>query len=649
MKRWLNSNVVVLVWRLAVVYVVLALCRVAFWVYNADLMGGLEAAEVWNLVRGALRFDSATVVYTNALFVVMSLLPGAWRARRWWQRAMMTVYVAFNSVSVAVNMSDAVYFHYTAKRFTAEEIFFADNSNSVQLVFKFLGENLGMVAAGFALIALLVVAYRPKWVPSSPIKNLWARGAVEVTVLVVAGVMCMAGARGGLSRAVRPITLSNATAYTHDVGKANLILSNPFCIVRTMGRKTVPYKEFYPLDTLRTIYTPYHYPTPVADTLPDLSGRNVMVFVLESFSAEHSAYLSPHLYPDGRGYTPFLDSLMRTGYAFRHAYANGHKSIEALPSVMGSIPSFQTPFVLIPQSLGESLQMPRILADKGYSTLFVCGSERGSMGFDAYMSSAGVERQLWREDFERERGTRHFDGFWGVWDEHMIDFAGETLGTMPEPFFAAQFTLTSHHPFVVPDEWRDRLPEGRTKVHPGVAYVDASLRQFFERYGAEEWFRRTVFVFVADHVSSETFDAETRTALGGSRIIQFFYTPDGALQGECVDVAQQVDIMPSLLYLLGVREPYFAYGRNVFAEADPMTFYWSTSAMRYVSTDGEWTVLFDGESITDLYRWDDRLMTSPLALNDHPEVVERFECRLRAVVQQYFLHIRNMNYTVPVE
>ena len=649
MRRWLNSNVAVLVWRLTMVYVVLALCRVAFWVYNADQMGGLADGEVWSLVRGALRFDSATVVYTNALFVVMSLLPGAWRARGWWQRAMMTVYVAFNSVSVAVNMSDAIYFHYTAKRFTAEEVFFADNSNSVQLVLKFAAENLGMVVLGFALIALLVVAYRPKWVPSSPIKNRWARGVTEVVVLAVAAVMCLAGARGGLSRAVRPITLSNATAYTRDVGKANLILSNPFYIVRTMGRKTVPYREFYPLDTLDEIYSPNHFPTNSADTLPDLSGRNVMVFVLESFSAEHSAYLSPHLYPDGKGYTPFLDSLMRAGYAFRYAYANGHKSIEALPSVMGSIPSFQTPFVLIPQSLGESRQMPRILADKGYSTLFVCGSERGSMGFDAYMSSAGVERQLWREDFERERGTDHFDGYWGVWDEQMIDFAGEALGAIPEPFFAAQFTLTSHHPFVVPDEWRDRLPEGRTKVHPGVAYVDASLCQFFERYGAEEWFQRTLFVFVADHVSSETFDAETRTPLGGSRIIQFFYTPDGALRGECREVAQQVDIMPSLLHLLGVREPYFAYGRDVFAEGEPMTFYWSTSAMRYVSTDGHWVVLFDGERVTDLYRWSDRLMTSPLALSEHAEVVGHFERKLRAVVQQYFLHIRNMNYTVPFE
>ena len=647
MKKWLNSNVVVLVWRLVVVYVVLALCRVVFWVNNADLMGGLAEGEVWNLVRGALKFDTATVAYTNALFVIMSLLPGRWRAAKWWRRAMFAVYLTFNSVSVAVSMADAIYYHYTAKRFTAEEFFFADNDNSVMLVLKFAAENLGIVVAGFSLIALLAVAYRPKLTPRNPIRNSWLRAGVEVVALVVFCVACMAGVRGGLSRAVRPITLSNATAYTRDVNKANLILSNPFCVIRTMGRKTVPYKEFYDEPTLFSIYSPYHYPA-TTDSLPaTLAGRNIVVWVLESFSAEHSAHLSPHLYPDGKGYTPFLDSLMRSGFTFRNAYANGHKSIEALPSVMGSIPSFQTPFVLIPQSLGESRQMPRILAERGYQTLFFCGSEHGSMGFDAYMSGAGVGRQFWREDFERVHGTKHFDGYWGVWDGPMIDYVGEVLDATSQPFFAAQFTLTSHHPFVVPDEWRSRLPEGRTKVHPGVAYVDASIRSFFEKYSDSEWFANTVFVFVADHVSSETFDAETRTPLGGSRIIQFFYTPDGVLQGECKQVAQQVDIMPSLLGLLGVDEPFFAYGRNVFAEGEPLTFYWSTSAMRYVSTDGEWIVLFDGERVTDLYRWSDRLMNSPVSLSDEPEVVVRFERRLRAVVQQYFLHLRRMKYTVP--
>ena len=110
----------------------------------------------------------------------------------------------------------------------------------------------------------------------------------------------------------------------------------------------------------------------------------------------------PELYA-GRaeqGFTPFLDSLMREGLCFERFYANGTRSIQALPSVLGSIPSFRTPFVLMPQSLGESRQLPAMLADEGYSTAFFCGSERGSMGFGAYARSAGVERLVSREDYE---------------------------------------------------------------------------------------------------------------------------------------------------------------------------------------------------------------------------------------------------------
>ena len=81
-----------------------------------------------------------------------------------------------------------------------------------------------------------------------------------------------------------------------------------------------------------------------------------MVFIMESMSAEHSAYLMPEVYAgrETKGFTPFLDSLMRGGLCFKRMYANGTRSIQAMPSVLGSIPSFRTPFVLMPQSLGES-------------------------------------------------------------------------------------------------------------------------------------------------------------------------------------------------------------------------------------------------------------------------------------------------------
>ena len=227
-----------------------------------------------------------------------------------------------------------------------------------------------------------------------------------------------------------------------------------------------------------------------------------MIFVLESFSSEHSALLNPDLYPDGRGFTPFLDSLMREGYCFPNAFANGHKSIEALPSVLSSIPSYRTPFVLMPQALAETKALPALLADEGYSTSFFNGSGRGSMGFGAYATLAGVQRYYSREDYEKVCSTGDFDGYWGIWDEPFLQYMSRTLSETPEPFFASAFTLTSHHPFVVPERYADTLPKGKTKVHQGVAYTDMALKKFMETSSKEPWFRRTIFVFVADHVSS---------------------------------------------------------------------------------------------------------------------------------------------------
>ena len=100
-----------------------------------------------------------SVLYANALLVALSLVPLHLRERRGWQRMLYLYYVVVNGLLVvAVNLADAVYFRYTQKRFTAEEIFFAENDNSLQLAGKFLGENIPLLLAGAALIALLAFA-----------------------------------------------------------------------------------------------------------------------------------------------------------------------------------------------------------------------------------------------------------------------------------------------------------------------------------------------------------------------------------------------------------------------------------------------------------------------------------------------------------
>ncbi|MBR2217022.1 MAG: sulfatase-like hydrolase/transferase [Alistipes sp.] len=633
MKRLLHTPLALLVWRIVLLYAVLMLCRTAFYLYNAAVLGPLTWAEAWPLLAGALKFDTASVVYADGVFILLSLLPLPLRERRWYRAVLFWYYVAVNAVLVvATNLADTVYFRYTQKRFTADEIFFADNDNSLQLVGKFMAENWYLVLLWIALTALLAWGYRRRVREESIFSRGWAYYIGNTVIFAAAAGLSVTGMRGGMTRMTRPITLSNATLYTADSGKANLILSNPFCILRTIGSAgSVKYKKHFAPEELARRFTPVHQPADSAAV--NLAGRNVVVFIMESMSAEHSAYLCPEVYADRevKGFTPFLDSLMQNGLVFKRMYANGTRSIQAMPSVLGSIPSFRTPFVLMPQSLGESRQLPAMLADKGYATLFFCGSEHGSMGFGAYARSAGVERLVSREDYEARHGTGDFDGYWGIWDEPFLQFMGEELAATPEPFFATLFTLSSHHPFVVPEQYAATLPDGYTRIHKGVAYDDQAFRRFFHRFGGEEWFRRTIFVFVADHVSSEKFAEKTRSYPGNMHIVGFIHTPDGALQGEVREVTQQLDIMPTVLGLTGNTEPYFAFGRDVLNE--PQRPRWS------VSYDGKFRALTDDGAVV--------LNDSGTEVQECPATpaADSLMQSFRALIQQYYSHIERKSYT----
>ena len=633
MKRLLHTPLALLVWRIVLLYAVLMLCRTAFYLYNAAVLGPLTWAEAWPLLAGALKFDTASVVYADGVFILLSLLPLPLRERRWYRAVLFRYYVAVNAVLVvATNLADAVYFRYTQKRFTADEVFFADNDNSLQLAGKFMAENWYLVLLWIALTALLAWGYRRRVREESLFSRGWAYYVGSTVIFAAAAGLSVAGMRGGMTRMTRPITLSNATLYTADSGKANLILSNPFCILRTIGSAgSVKYKKHFTPEELPRRFTPVHQPADSAAV--NLAGRNVVVFIMESMSAEHSAYLCPEVYADRevKGFTPFLDSLMQNGLVFKRMYANGTRSIQAMPSVLGSLPSFRTPFVLMPQSLGESRQLPAMLADKGYATLFFCGSEHGSMGFGAYARSAGVERLVSREDYEARHGTGDFDGYWGIWDEPFLQFMGEELAATPEPFFATLFPLSSHHPFVVPEQYAATLPDGYTRIHKGVAYDDQAFRRFFHRFGGEEWFRRTIFVFVADHVSSEKFAEKTRSYPGNMHIVGFIHTPDGALQGEVREVTQQLDIMPTVLGLTGNTEPYFAFGRDVLNE--PQRPRWS------VSYDGKFRALTDDGAVV--------LDDSGTEVQECPATpaADSLMQSFRALIQQYYSHIERKSYT----
>lgn len=105
LQRFLKNDATTLLLRLALLYILWFLCRIVFYLQNAGLVGPLEWNEIPGLLRGAGMFDTASILYVNALFILLSLLPFRFRETRRYQRILCWLYTVTNALALIVNLS----------------------------------------------------------------------------------------------------------------------------------------------------------------------------------------------------------------------------------------------------------------------------------------------------------------------------------------------------------------------------------------------------------------------------------------------------------------------------------------------------------------------------------------------------------------
>lgn len=630
-KRLAVNDISTLILRLLTIFIVMGLLKVTFYMIDKPLLGHIsDAQESRNIAKGGFLFDTMSILWTNSLFILLSILPFRFREKRWYQGILYTIYLITNSIIIILlNGTDVVYFAHTMKRLTLEDTHFYNNSNNLPIIFDFLTHNLPLVIICIALIAFLVYAwhyinYQPTKVTNN--RRYYLSNSIAAVVIAF---LCISGMRGTFNPAKPWIKMSDAAAYSPE--KTWLTLSNPYCFLRSLD-KTTQYDKtnYFRPNEIDRVFSPEHK---IDSSLCDLGQRNVMVFILESFSREHSKFLNPKLYEYEEDYTPFLDSLMQEGYTFTNAYANGQKAIESVPAILASIPSFKTSFATMHELFGDFEAMPEILAKQGYETAFFYGSERNSMRFEDIAYQFGIQHCYCRDDFEKVYPLNDStnEPCWGVYDMPYFQFMADEIAKMQEPFFASVFNLSSQHPYRVPPDYSNMVPRGHTPEQRVVAYTDLSIRRFFDRIKDEPWFCNTLFVFVADHVSPLCYDPQNYTMKGHSSIIEFLYTPDGNLCGLDNTTVQQLDIMPTVLGLIGNKEPYFAFGRDIFNETtrEPVAFNCINQVYQCI-TDST-TFYFDTEKVVK-------------SIGNTPTKEETDF--LKAVIQRYGESLTNRSYTV---
>ena len=630
--RSLLRPLVALLADLLMAYAVYMLARLVFLWENWGLFSeGMTGGHLLELLRGGLTFDTTAILYTNVLWVVMVLLPLPQKERRPYRLTCRGLFVAVNTLALAINLCDVVYFPFTMRR-TTTTVFneFANESN--------LGAIIGHeLLAHWHLVLLTVVAAILLWrLYREPCLDPRRTGTTRYCLtmllsLLVFAPFCIAGMRGGWTRQVRPITLSNANAYCRRPAEVGIVLNTPFSLIRTIGKSHFEVPTYYTADELDAVYSPVHLP---ADTVA-MKKKNVVVLIIESFGREYIGALNRTLeHGQYKGYTPFTDSLIARSATFTRSYCNGRKSIDGMPSILSSIPMFVEPFFLSPYSVNHVSGLADCLGRKGYRTAFFHGAARGSMGFLAFARATGFADYYGREDYEADTPDATDDhGVWGIDDEPFLQYFCRKMSAMQEPFMTALFTLSSHHPFEVPRPYRDVYTEEGLPIHKVIRYTDHALQLFFSRAAREPWFRNTLFVLTSDH-TNQSDHAEYQTDLGGFSSPIIFFDPTGDIAPGMRDaIAQQTDIMPTVLGHLGYDEPYVGFGIDLFSTpAD------DTWAVNYLNGTYQYVryghvLQFDGRQATAVYSLEDSLMKRNL-LNHVPQqpLMER---QLKAIIQQY--------------
>jgi len=335
----------------------------------------------------------------------------------------------------------------------------------------------------------------------------------------------------------------------------------------------------------------------------------------------------------GGNFTPLLFSLIDESLYFSNAFANGKKSIEAMPAIFAGIPTLMdNPYISSPYGMNQIKALPTLLKSKGYSSAFFHGATNGSMKFDEFANIAGFDKYFGRLEYDNED---HCDDTWGVLDEYFNPWTASTITKeLNEPFLAGLFTLSSHHPYYIPEEHRNHLPEGEFPIAQSIAYGDMSLRKFFDVAKKQPWYNNTIFVLCADHTPAGHSPFFVNR-IGMYQIPILIFDPSKRIEPKVNDqIFSHIDIMPTLLDLIGYEDDFYSFGKSKFSKSESR-FTYNYINETYHLFKGDYLLNFQNDKAVGFYNYKLDSLAQKDSLNYYRQEINQHLKLIKAVIQRY--------------
>ena len=508
-----------------------------------------------------IRFDLSALVYINIPFFIILFLTYFIR-KKFLHKIINIIFYSVNIPFIVINNIDIEYYKFTQKRSTYDffELLFLGNDaqNTIpNYLVDFWPVTLFTILQILFLLRLKEIKNYLSFNFNFSTKYNVLYNSITIIILTLLLVIL---ARGGVQ--LKPIKPINAGEFSLS-GNDALILNTPFCVLHSFYETPLKRYNYFTKKEINKIYSPNH-----KFSSKKMDKKNVVIIILESFSREFIGS-----YNSTKGYTPFLDSLMKSSLVFENAFANGLKSIEALPSITASIPALTTnPFITSSYVQNKFTSLADLLKKEGYNTSFYHGGERGTMGFYSFCKKAGFDDYFGMEEFNNDK---FFDESWGIYDGPFLEFFHKKLDDTKSPFFTTFFSLSSHHPFVLPKDYikRKKLEGKKIGISETITYTDYCLKIFFDKAKKSKWFKNTIFIITSDHTTvidrkDPAFKSKIKkykNRIGRYSIPMIIFKGDSSLIGIKDNIVQQIDVMPTVLDLLNYNKSFFSFGKSMLS------------------------------------------------------------------------------------
>ena len=534
----MSSHQIRLLKRLFFLLIPYSLLRIGFYLYHLNIYKQFTQEEIFESLLLGIRFDIAAIILVNIPIILLSFIPSFNSKFLSFERFL---FILINTAAFIVGIDDYELFLFMGKRLSYD--FFAITDDileqlpQITLNYWYLPFIAILFGIGFYFFDKRFFRLKPKKTPWFS----YVSGVLLLGILFV-------GIRGGLQH--KSINVQSAFVQgQNELG--HLVLNSPYHFLRTLKNKPMEKLKFFPKDdeAKNIILNKRDF----RDGIQGKKQANVVLIILESFSLEYME----------NGYTPFLDELKTKGLFFPRHLANGRRSIEALPSILCGLPSLLTEPISKSIYSGNKFNcFPKILREAGYTNYFFHAGARGTMGFEAYTLANGFEKYFSRDDY----GPEDFDGSWGIFDVPFLQYFSKNISGMKEPFLAGVFTLSSHQPYRIPDEFKDKFPKGTLEIHESIGYTDYALRKFFEAAEKESWFKNTLFIITSDH--TQKLESKKFSNMVGRYRVPLILLGPGIVPGRNEKVVQHADIPKTVLDFVEVNGELPATSVSVFSGDD---------------------------------------------------------------------------------